>query len=70
MELTNYIRAYEDMFVLEVLGLSFMFISGYYFLKLYFKKRTLDEKQLKRLFIKGGLVSGFATILTINAFRI
>lgn len=56
------------MFLLQSAGLFFMSISGIYFTKLTLKKKVLNEKELKNLLLKAGLVSGLGATLTLNAF--
>lgn len=56
--------------MLQSTGLFFMCVSGIYFSKFTFKNKTLEQKELKKLLVKAGLVSTLGGALTLNAFMI
>ena len=65
----NYLRAYEDIFMLECVGISAMFVSTYYIYVAY-KFRALPSKIPKYTAAKGATFFAMGIASTISAFTI
>jgi hypothetical protein len=58
------------MFLLQSTGLFFLSLSGFYFVKLTLKGKKANDNVLKPLVIKAGILAGFGSLFSFNAFMI